>query len=165
MAILSFLLTACASTQVNQHSLNKEVIQLNKSQKVWNTYKNKYNNSYNYFTNFVSWVGFGNETKLSIKNGKVIKKEYTSWNKLEEKNWIEDKPSTLGKHKLGAKILLIDDLYKQCRNILLSTNKNTNHIYLSFDKKGLLHNCLYTPKNCADDCSNGIKIKEINFNK
>ncbi len=164
--LLCFILffSSCSKSSINKKTSNIDVLKLQKSKEIWLNHKKDSNNSYTYFTNFVSWSGFGHETQITVKNGIFAKREYTSWNKLKENTWIETKKD-LGKHKAGAKLKLIDDLYIECKNILETKDKLSNNIYLGFDKKGLLSYCLYAPKNCADDCSNGIQIKEIKFTK
>jgi hypothetical protein len=159
-----FLFLGCSQKQIDKSVLKSDIKKLEESKAIWYKYKSNSNNSYTYFINFVSWSGFGHETKINVENGIFTQREFTSWNTTEENTWIENEKD-LGKHKLGAKLKLIDDLYKECKNILKTKTKSINNIYLSFDKKGLLSSCLYSPKNCADDCSNGIQIKEIKFIK
>jgi hypothetical protein len=156
--------TACSQNSVNKSVLNTNISNLEKSKETWIKHKTASSNSYSYFTNFVSWSGFGHETEIKIENGIFTQRRFTSWNRTDEDTWLENQKN-LGKHKVGAKLKLIDDLYKECKNILKTRSKLINNIYLSFDKKGLLSTCLYSPKNCADDCSNGIQIKEIKFLK
>lgn len=164
ICLLCFALffSSCSQSSINKGTSNISILELEKSKEIWSNYKKDSNNSYIYFTNFASWSGFGHETKITVKNGTFIKREYVSWNRKNEETWIETKKE-LGIHKLGAKLKFIDELYQDCKNILTSKDKSVNNIYLGFDKKGLLSYCLYAPKNCADDCSNGVRIKEIKF--
>lgn len=161
---ITVFFTACTSSSLElTKDLSSETKLLN-SAKVWDKYKSKYKNSYSYTSDFVSYVGFGNETKIQVQNGKAISREYFEFNSKREKTYsYSEKISTLGLNKKGAKVKTIDALYKQCQNILDKKSENTN-IYLGFDKKGLLSYCLYSAKNCVDDCSLGVKIKNIEFN-
>lgn len=162
LVVFVFFLSSCSQNSISTPLLNTDILKLEKSEKIWLNYKRKSNNSYVYFINFISWSGFGYETQIKVKKGIFTQRKYTSWNRTKENSWTENKKE-LGKHKTGAKLKLIDDLYEECKNILKTKTKSTNNIYLGFDEKGLLSNCLYAPKNCVDDCSNGIQIKEIKF--
>lgn len=149
---------------INESVLSSDISKLEKSKDIWLKFKSNSNNSYTYFINFVSWSGFGHETQIEVVNGTFNQRKYFSWNKTKENTWIENQKD-LGKHKEGSELKFIDDLYEECKNILEVKSKFSNNIYLGFDNKGLLNYCLYSSKNCADDCSNGIQIKEIKFSK
>ncbi|APW65998.1 MULTISPECIES: hypothetical protein [Arcobacteraceae] len=160
LLILFFILFSTLSSK----SIDNNSLKLKESKKVWLKYKKESNNTYTYYVNFVSWSGFGYETQIEVEKGIFVKRKFSLWNKTKEKTWIEEKEE-LGTHKEGAALKLIDDLYNECSDILVNTNKNTNNIYLKLDENGLLKKCLFAPKNCSDDCSNGVEIKEINFSK
>jgi hypothetical protein len=164
MRLIYLVIFLFSFSSASLNSINTDISKLEESKEIWLNYKTKSNNSYIYFTNFISWSGFGHETEIEVKNGVFIQRKYTFWNRIEEDTWIENQKD-LGKHKQGGKLKFIDDLYEECKNILETKSRLTNYIYLDFDKKGLLSNCLYAHKNCADDCSNGIQIKEIKFTK
>lgn len=137
---------------------------LNSSYERWKKIKNKNNNTYSYSTEFISWVGFGSKSTFFIEDDIVVKKVYESWNDTRNitSNFIE-KRDDIGKNIKGAKPKTIDELYNICKLEVLSKNIEYNYIYLSYDKNIILKVCTYSNKNCADDCSKGVRISDINF--
>lgn len=79
--------------------------------------------------------------------------------------WTEDTQTSLGSHKAGAELQTIEQLYDQCIALLLTKDNNNNHINLIFNKRGVIKQCQFTPKNCADDCSSGVNIQKLIFYK
>ncbi|NOR70381.1 MAG: hypothetical protein GQ532_11935 [Methylomarinum sp.] len=155
-------ISACITGNNSEH-INK----LENSLSSWHVLKRQKGASYQYATEFSSWVGFGNETIISVKRDVVVEREYRSWNNKGEKTlfWNELSPNELGKHKEGAPLKTMDELYDDCREILITKGSEKNRINLSFNKRGIMRTCLYTPKYCADDCSSGVRIKSLSFQK
>ncbi len=142
----------------------EEVAKLEESLIVWNTEKAKYEDSYQYSTSFSSWVGFGNETTLVIRNNEIVERQYNEFDRDgTTDSWSENKKEELGTHQEGAELKLIDTLYRECKNMLLTTNPSKNYIDLSFNENGILQTCTYSHKDCADDCSSGVRIDTIEF--
>lgn len=143
---------------------NQEYIeQLDKSRVIWEESKRTEGNSYQYTTNFMSWTGFGNETTITVEDGLVVKREHRSWGPdvNSSSQWQETLALGLGGHKEGAAIKTIDVLYEECRTLLLTKAAESHSVLLAFNNSGILQRCLFTPKNCADDCSTGIKIDQL----
>ena len=67
--LLCFILffSSCSKSSINKKTSNIDVLKLEKSKEIWLNHKKDSNNSYTYFTNFVSWSGFGHETQLQSK--------------------------------------------------------------------------------------------------
>ena len=78
-------------------------------------------------------------------------------------NWTEDTVS-LGSHPEGTAVLTIDQIYKRCGSDVLSKDSEENWITLTFrEEDGVLENCSYFPKTCADDCAVGFSIDSLEF--
>lgn len=148
--------------------INSEYLEkLDKSLSMWKHSKNKNGNSYQYSTDFSSWVGFGNETTIGVDNDIVVRREYHSWdsdgNQISQ--WNEYTPNKLGTNKDGAPLKIIEELYEDCHEILSKKDEEDNYIHLAFDENGIIKHCFFFPKNCADDCSSGVLIKDFSFQK
>jgi len=137
---------------------------LKKSQSTWFQLKAQHENSYQYSRIFSSWAGFGHKTTISVIQGKVVKREYQAWGRQIDNtvHWQEES-NNLDSHSEGASSSTMDQLYQQCGLILENNDKPENKITLNFDPQGILAHCLYTPNNCADDCSQGISISNFRF--
>jgi len=136
---------------------------LQQSYVVWQQHKKKHHDSYQYTKYFSSWVGFGEQTTITVKNNRIIGRQYLSWNDKQETTaqYSESSQQQLGKNKKGSSLATMNDLYDNCHHILTNKDPETNHLTLGFDEIGILKTCLYSPKNCADDCSQGVRIKKI----
>jgi len=132
---------------------------------IWQQQKIKHGNSYQYSTHFVSWVRFGSETTITVNDGIISSRKYHAWgaDKKQTAQWAETDAKELGKNKEGAALKTVDQLYAQCRTILATKDAGSNHLYLGFDEKGIIEHCLFAPKQCADDCSKGVRIKNLRF--
>ncbi|OQY47469.1 MAG: hypothetical protein B6242_04940 [Anaerolineaceae bacterium 4572_78] len=116
----------------------EEVAKLEESLIVWNTEKAKYN--------------------------EIVERQYNEFDRDgTTDSWSENKKEELGTHQEGAELKLIDTLYRECKNMLLTTNPSKNYIDLSFNENGILQTCTYSHKDCADDCSSGVRIDTIEF--
>lgn len=156
----------CRNMCINDN--NSEYMEnLEKSLLVWSDYKSKNGNSYQYSTDFLSWVGFGSKTTIIVNDDSVVRRIYRSWDRdgNEISQWVESTSTKLGTNKEGAPLKIIEELYDECREMLLTKDSEKNSISLDFDKKGMIKNCLFSPKNCADDCSSGVRINSLSFQK
>ncbi len=155
------ILSACSSDE-NNTELNKE---LEKSLLIWDSEKSKNDGSYTYTTGFTSWVGFGYRGTIVVKNNEIVERHHVGFSAEDASNdsWREITPDTLGSHTYGAELKLIDELYIECERDVLRQDSSTNYIYLTFHPDGLLKQCSYSPKNCADDCSFGVRIDSVSF--
>jgi len=147
--------------KMDNHYLEK----LQESLLQWRDHKQQKGSAYQYSSEFSSWVGFGNETTIFVRDDAVVRREYRAWDadRRETMHWIEDVPDKLGIHKEGAPLQTVEKLYEDCRDILATKNNEENDIHLGFDANGILGYCLFAPKNCADDCSSGVRINNLVF--
>lgn len=158
---LIFFNVGCAQL-TNAHFQND----LNESFQQWEKIKELNKSSYQYTIVFSSWLGFGYETTIAINNDQFISRQYQSWdnNRKVIHQWHETSTQELGHHKEGAPLKTIEELYAQCRDEVLTLSKHDNEFYIKFDQQGILEHCTSRNKHCADDCSTGVNIKNLQFN-
>ena len=131
------------------------------------TFKIETNNSYTYTVQNGSWVGWSNETTITVLNGEVTQRHFKYFipegldvNLSEEElEWIENGVE-VGSHTSGAQASTLDAIYDKAENEWLVKRKNAK-TYFETENKGLISVCGYTPDNCTDDCFNGIRIIHI----
>jgi hypothetical protein len=161
---LLILLAACSKNEI----VSPSGVSYQQSLNNWNSYKVSVNNNYTYTVTSGSVFGFGSETKITVKSGTVIGREYKATRKINNspidtvyKSWTETF-ATLNTHSSeGAEILNLDQVYAKAKTVWLTADKGSNDIYFETDKNGLISSCGYVAKGCQDDCFNGITIKEI----
>ena len=142
--------------------------ELSSSLETWNALKTQNGDSYHYETSFASWAGFGNKTTLTVQNGEVTARAYEAY-RLEGEGQATitesytEEGTTLGTHEAGAAPRTVDELYGVCRAEVLTQSALANDFYLTFRADGVLETCEYAPKNCADDCSRGVNVTELEF--
>lgn len=136
------------------------------SYSVWLKFKTASKNSYYYVAESSSWVGFRTKTKILVKEGVVAKREfdytYFENGKLVEKDarsWTEV-GDELGKHKEGAALLTLDEIYEKAEKEWIVKKSNVRN-YFEAKNNGMLSLCGYVDNRCADDCFVGISISEI----
>ncbi|MBL4676525.1 MAG: hypothetical protein JKY70_10030 [Mucilaginibacter sp.] len=161
LAILAIclLFVACKKDE-NQNKIDESL-------KKWHAYKASVNNFYSYVVHFTSWTGSFMETKISVQNGKVIQRAFTSGERQQNSptriitnSWTET-GSDIGTHDdYAAKPITLDQVYAQAPK-MINVNKQKNDIYFSVDDNGLIQSVGYVPKGCQDDCFNGVQIKDI----
>jgi hypothetical protein len=132
-------------------------------------FKAQSNNSYFYVANR-SYAFFGDrtETKITVKNGKVVKREYTMWTNpnatgtVVKETWIE-KDDSLNTHEntRADEALTLDQVYAKAKSTWLNVDKKENEVYFDAKNDGLISSAGYSAKGCQDDCFNGIHIKEV----
>ncbi len=134
-----------------------------KSLNTWKAFKSSVNNSYEYGVVTSSWTGQSTETVLSIKNGQVVQRSYTS-KSIDGASgaitigvrWTEDL-GQLNTHREGAEILTLDEVYVKAKKKWLVNNKDTE-TYFEAKNQGMLSTAGYVENGCMDDCFSGIKI-------
>lgn len=137
-----------------------------KSYLQWQVFKSACNNSYSYEVVTSSWVGYGTETTITVKQGKVtersfIAKQYPGNGApiIVAKEWKEDE-SQIATHMEGAAPLTLDEVYTRAESDWLSKRDNVK-TYFEAANDGMISLCGYVPDGCADDCFTGITIKFI----
>lgn len=158
---------------INQDHKAKQQALLGKleySHKVWQQVR-KQSGDYQYQVSFSSWVGFSSQTLISIKQHKVVARNYSAWqapnnegkSSLAER-WVEQS-GNLHSHKRGAKAKTLDQLYSECRVLITQHATADSYFSLAFDHHGLIKHCSYQAKQCVDDCQMGIAIDKLTFQR
>ena len=102
------------------------------------------------------------KTTITVKNGKVIKRNYWFKDVLytdEITTWVEDTPETIATHLEGFPALNFDEIYSQCRsNVLIH---EPDRIQFEIGNNGLISLCGILPPGCSDGCFGGIKVESF----
>lgn len=148
---------------------------LKKSMKTWDKLKEECSGNYSYRKRWSSWVGFGNETEIVVRDNKVVERRYKSFPgrprpvapgqppaaQPKGKSWVE-KGSELGSHKEGHPVRTLDELYAEARKVLSRPVSQFERLGLRLDKQGLLLACYTQDKRIADDApTKGVNISSI----
>ena len=152
--------------------------QLNESLPKWQAAKKACSGNYEYTVRFASWVGFGNETTIVVRDNKIVERRYRSWSapnrepvppggeapKPEGESWTE-KGDELGSHKQGAPLKTVDDLYVDAAKSLDADRDPANtRYYFRADKAGLMLACFYQDTRIADDApTHGVNINSLSL--
>lgn len=137
-----------------------------KSFKTWLDFKASASNNYKYQLVTNSWSGSSTQTTITVKDGKVVQREYISKTVKQPGNvitihedWVEN-GQELNSHKNYGAILTLDEIYEKAKTELLIKRADAE---VSFESKnnGMISSCGYVPKNCADDCFSGFSISFI----
>jgi len=150
-----------------------EQARLQKSLETWETLKAECGGNYAYKVRWSSWVGFGHETEVVVRNNRVAQRRYRQWSgqpvpvapgeppKPEGKTWTEE-GDQLGSHSEGAAPKTLDQLYEEAAKVLAKTLAPHQRLYLRFDDRGLLQSCFYVDTRIADDApQTGVVIGSI----
>ena len=140
-----------------------------KSLKEWQEFKKSSGNSYQYTVVRSSWVGMSWKTVITIKNGKVIQRNFKwtvqdDWTPQipeDQKEWMENESEiNIHKDSGAADAITLDEVYSRAKTDWL---KKRDHVTTFFEAKniGLISSCGYQDNNCADDCFVGINITSI----
>ena len=148
--------------------------QYRRSLKVW---KNIDLKNYSYITETLpGMLDITTTTTITVRNGKVIKREFTyddrteilfddetgeqSWNYY---SWVEEIPNELGTHDEGFVAITLDDLYVQCGQNILVQDPVRYEISFSTDNNELISRCTYYPINEVDGADRGVIIRSIKY--
>lgn len=162
-AILLLMATACKKENIAKQS------EYDNSYKAWMSFKSSSKNSYSYTTTYGSWVGFGVTIKVAVNNGKIVSRDYIKVQSRNDgtnnadtvKTWHED-AATINTHPNdAANALTLDDIYLKARTEWLKADAKTNDIIFEAKNNGIISNCGYVTRNCADDCFRGINITTV----
>jgi hypothetical protein len=114
-------------------------------------------------------------TTITVKNGKVVKREFTyddqsdiqvneegeqSWTHY---SWVEDTLKELGSHNEGFIPITLDEVYIQCRQNILVQDPVRYYVEFDTQNNGLISRCTYYPTNESDGADRGVFISSINY--
>ena len=159
LLIIGIIIIAC-----DDENLAKST-KFSNSQSAWTELKNENGSSYTYTSGFSSFSGFRSTTEIKVVDGQVAQRSYTAFNDMNEE--IESYVETgeeIGKDERGAAAVTIDELYTSCASEYLSVNSDKNEIFFETGDAELMTLCGFVPKNCADDCFQGVRINTFTWN-
>ncbi|MCJ8209504.1 hypothetical protein MUY27_07270 [Mucilaginibacter sp. RS28] len=157
---IAVALVSCKKDDISHQS------EFNKSYQAWKNFQQEVNNSYSYTVNYGSVFGFAADTKITVTNGVVTKREYkaiypaNSPAPVNPVVWTEDQ-GQIGSHSDGAPALTLDQIYDKAKNEWLNVNTKDNDVFFETKNNGMISGCGYVPKGCQDDCFRGITITNI----
>jgi hypothetical protein len=134
------------------------------SRTAWERAKIENANTYRYEREFTSFIGLTGRTTIVVEDGVVTERHYkeSHINGGHHEQWSE-LGADVGSHFQGFQPLLIDALYDECRDDVLTQDEDENRMSFALDARGLLQACTYFPRNCADDCERGPRISNLEF--
>lgn len=146
-------------------SNDDRLAELASSLETWNEARDANDNSYTYTTEWQSFSGWGGRTTLVVDAGAVVERHYkaqhidggdsTAWSEL---------GTDVGSHNEGAAPVVIDDLYVECAEEILTLDEETHWIDLFVDSTdGIMRSCHGTHRLCMDDCTRGPSITTLTF--
>lgn len=131
----------------------------------WDTQVLAAGGNYTYTREFHSFLGFSSRTTIVVRDNAVTERHFKAQHESggEATTWSE-LGADVGSHDEGAPALLMEDLYDQCTDDVLTVDFEDNFISVLFNTDGLLQVCQSTNRHCQDDCSRGPSIGSIEFN-
>ncbi|MBT5845109.1 MAG: protease inhibitor I42 family protein [Verrucomicrobiales bacterium] len=149
--------------------------------KAWERAKVKSNGNYSYKIGFQSWVGFGHETTIVVRNNKVAERHFRTFNRArpiapprpgggapaqpKTISWVET-GKAIGTNKGGAPAKTLDELYKIALETAQKPLKQFERRSIRSDKQGLLVSCYIMDRRIADDAPrNGLVVSSITLSK
>jgi hypothetical protein len=134
------------------------------SRSQWLQMKEENGNSYEYTIGVISWTGDGNNTVLTIEEGKVVARKYEEFF-MDPDTGVKtygfrysETGAEIGAHEKGAKPMTMDALYGICLAEYLVADPDNNTVYFNTDGQGIMTTCGFVPDGCADDCFVGINL-------
>ena len=151
-----------------------------KSLQAWQQAKEKCNGNYSYSVRWQSFVGFGHETTVVVKDNKVVERRYREFKRRPPVAvpkdpkakpqpagplWVE-KGKELGSHKKGTAAKTLDQLYQEAAAVAKRKLPANERRYVRVDKQGLLLSCFTVDTRIADDApTKGVNISSIKLGK
>jgi hypothetical protein len=161
--LICTLLAACHKSNLNFHDDFED------SYNTWLSFKQKSANSYTYEVVSGSWTGFGSETIITVKAGKLTQRYFKMFvpatnqtsipaDKLE---WTETE-GQIDTHPDGgaAAPLTLDEVYEKAKTEWLP-KRSKSKAYFEAKNDGMISDCGYVPDGCQDDCFIGVSIAFI----
>jgi hypothetical protein len=144
-------------------SNQERLAELAASRTAWESARAAHGNSYTYSQVMSSFLGFDAETTFVVAGGVVVERHFKSQFGADVTTWSEV-GAEVGSHSdEGHPVALVDDLYDECRDEVLTRDEEENFMNLSFDDANLLQTCTSFHRQCNDDCDRGPKLGFISF--
>jgi len=175
LIILTLLFTVCYSATINPFL--KE--QFEKSLKAWEDLKRQYTPiSYSYTRPDYGPYPLGNITQIrqfnwtmiNITNDEFQRRRYLRYTRPRviknnrSEAWTEETPQEVGTHEHGAPLMLIEELYQECLEKVLTKDPVKNWIWFDTHENGVLRTCHFSEVTCPDYCRRGVLIETLDIN-
>jgi hypothetical protein len=138
------------------------------SQLKWMAFKDSSHNSYRYSVTSGSWTGYGTETIITVRDGKVVGRSFVAKQSRHNgttivttvlQEWTETAVQ-LSSHDFGYEPVTMDVIYERAKNDWLQKRDKAS-IYFEARNNGMISLAGYVPDGCQDDCLRGITIGSI----
>lgn len=139
------------------------------SRTLWLQMKEDNGDSYEYTVGVLSWTGDGNNTIITIEEGKAVSRNYEEYFRdpdTGEKtiNFEYSETGTeVGSNEKGAKAMTMDELYGICLADYLVADPEKNTVEFNTDEVGVMITCGFVPDGCADDCFVGFSLSDFKW--
>ena len=138
----------------------------------WETAKADVGNTYSYKVLWSSFIEYGHETRIFVKDGKVVRRTFrpiaVAENPIGESpfdKWKEE-GDQIGKHSSGARAKTLDQLYESAIKVASKELEPSERRFVKTNPRGLLVACFIVDTRIADDApKNGMSITSIKLPK
>jgi hypothetical protein len=122
----------------------------------------QHDGAYTYTRTFTSWAGFGDISRVKVKDGTVVEHAYRAHDPQEttREAWIE-RGEEVGSHDRQAHTMEV--VYARCLGETLRKDPKRYAVRVSFFDDGILATCSYRDRACADDCTEGLSVEHFHF--
>jgi major membrane immunogen (membrane-anchored lipoprotein) len=130
----------------------------------WQDMKAADDGTYQYTRTSSSFTGYRDTTTVVVENDVVVRRTYEVYDENGALfDSFDEQGAEVGSNESGAPARTIDELYEICRDDVLTQDPAQNHIILTFHDDGILETCVYVPRDCADDCDEGVGIDTLDL--
>lgn len=165
LCTLLALLTLTASADFHDTS---DLEKVKDSLAKWEKTKADVGGSYSYKVRWSSFIEYGHETRIFVKNGTVVRRTFRPIAMVDKptgespfEKWKEE-GDQLGTHRDGAPVKTLDQLYESSIKIASKKLESTERRFVKIDNRGLLLECFIIDTRIADDApKNGMSISGI----
>ena len=134
----------------------------------WEKAKADVGDSYSYIVRWSSFIEYGHETRIFVKDGKVVRRTFRPIAMVDNPTgespfdkWKEE-GDQLGTHRDGATVKTLDQLYESSIKVASKKLQSTERRFVKIDNRGLLLECFIVDTRIADDApKNGLSITSI----
>jgi hypothetical protein len=123
--------------------------------------------TYHYEVGDSSFSGWRAATTIAITDGQPSERSYSAGAPSAvdgtftvTTTWTES-DAEVGTHEVGRAARTMDQLYDDCSRDVLTKDRAKNLVTFQADQQGVLEQCWYFPKDCADDCSSGVVVSNF----
>lgn len=138
---------------------------LRKHYQSWLTISASQSCGYDYVLRTNSVFGPWCQTELQVRSDRVVSRR--QWEGARDdpagKLVFEEVGAAVGSRPGCHEPLTLERQFARCWNEVLCQSPATNDLYLRFGNDEMLAVCAYQPRDCFDNCSNGVVITRVVF--